>query len=150
MNGMSAVDFATDKRVHISLPVSDLSASTDFYKLLLGTEPDKIRIGYTRFSSVEPPLNLSLTPGKGGRDFKGHFGIQVKSSDEVNIVTERVRDAGIAVSTENQQSCCYAVQDKLWISDPDGNSWEVFVNTHDESAPDEQEGETCCAGSACC
>jgi predicted lactoylglutathione lyase len=150
MNGKSAVGFATEKRVHISLPVSDLGASTAFYKFLLGAEPDKIRNDYARFSSIEPPLNLSLMPGSGAGDFRGHFGIQVKSSDEVNAMIERLRKAGVVVSAESQQSCCYAVQDKLWISDPDGNSWEVFVNTNDEAERDEPKGETCCAGSTCC
>ena len=132
------------------MPVTALGDSVDFYQLLFGVNPDKTRDDYARFSVAEPPLNLSLMPAPGAGDFKGHFGVQVKSSDEVNRMIERMRDSGLAVSSEDQQACCYAVQDKLWVSDPDGNRWEVFVNTDDHAPRDQPEGEPCCVGEQCC
>lgn len=146
----SAVEFSTDKRVHISLPVGDLAESIRFYENLLGAPADKRRDDYARFSVAEPPLNLSLITANDQTRFGGHFGVQVKSSDDVDAMIERLRVAKVDVSTEVQQACCYAVQNKLWVADPDGNKWEVFVTTDDNAKRDQDESEPCCVGSACC
>ena len=134
----SAVDFPTDRRLHISLGVSDISRSVAFYRVFFGTDPVKVRSDYAKFELIEPPLNIALThfgePSKGGP--VNHLGVQVKSSDAVVEAKERFLEAGFSVEEEVATACCYAVQTKVWVADPDGNRWEVYVTTE----PDADEG----------
>jgi catechol 2,3-dioxygenase-like lactoylglutathione lyase family enzyme len=130
MKRESAVAFAGQSRVHIGLEVADLERSLSFYRVLLGSEPSKVRPGYAKFEPAEPPVNLSLNEGPGGRRTPGasdHFGIQVQSSDAVDAMIARFQAAGIQTRVERDSACCYSVQDKVWVADPDGNAWEVFV-----------------------
>jgi catechol 2,3-dioxygenase-like lactoylglutathione lyase family enzyme len=130
--------FSGNKRIHIALGVADIEASVAFYSVLLGMEPTKRRPQYAKFESEEPSLNLALNelsvphpaanPGS-------HFGIQVQSTADVSGATEWLKAQGLAVEVEDQVTCCYAVQDKVWVSDPDGNAWEFFVVT-DADAPE--------------
>lgn len=127
----SAVDFPTKSRIHISLDVRDVEASKRFYTVFFGQEPTKVRPDYAKFELTEPPLNIALNqfhePAKGGPI--NHLGIQVKSSDAVLEAKERYEKAGFIVEEELSTACCYAVQTKIWIGDPDGNRWEVYVVT---------------------
>jgi len=128
-DGTSAVDFATERRVHIGLPVRDLDASVRYYTTLLGAGPSKQREGYAKFEVAEPPLNLSLNVSQRpeGEHPTRHFGVQVKSTAEVVAAHGKLRAAGFATFDEEGVTCCFAVQDKVWSVDPDGNRWEVFV-----------------------
>lgn len=147
----SAVQFATASRVHTGLAVRDLALSVAFYRTFFGQEPTKIRHGYAKFEVAEPPFNLALN-GFGGptgpNNPDSHFGIQVKSTDEVRRFAERLRQAGLPVKVEEQVTCCYAVQNKVWTADPDGNKWEVYVVLDDRAAQHPSSQGECCPAAA--
>jgi len=138
----SAVEFATNTRIHVALEASDVERSTAFYQMLLGEGPSKERDGYAKFEPADPPVNLTLNRAPNARPASSHFGIQVKSTEAVAEATERFRRAGYETETEDAVECCYAVQDKVWVADPDGNRWEVFVVLNNDAA---SYGE-CCSG----
>jgi catechol 2,3-dioxygenase-like lactoylglutathione lyase family enzyme len=154
MNRQSAVDFATNTRIHIALATKDLDRATSFYRVLFGQEPSKTRPGYAKFEVVEPPVNLSLNQvggETGPSNSVAHFGIQVKSTNAVIAMKDRVAAAGLELKVEENVSCCYAVQDKIWVADPDGNKWEVFVVLDNESAQHMSSAGSCCPDTiACC
>ena len=138
MNGQSAVEFATPTRVHIGLSVRDTARSATFYQHLFAQEPTKVRPGYAKFEVADPPVNLTLNTDAERQTRPGpsaHFGVQVKSTETVARVASRLRAAGLNPRLEDAVSCCYAVQDKAWVTDPDGNAWEIFV-VLDADAPD--------------
>ncbi len=115
-------------KAHISLNVSNVTRSIEFYRALFGIEPARVRSDYAKFDVVNPPLNLSLNQAvREGAGTLSHLGIQVDSSDHVRAVTEGWRAAGLDPREEMKTACCYALQDKAWVADPDGNEWEVFV-----------------------
>lgn len=134
--------------IHVSLPVRDLRASVGFYRRFLGVDPVKERPGYAKFRLQEPPLNLTLnavsTPA---RIAAGHLGIEVRESSEVWKRRELVQGAGLVTRTEEDVDCCYAVQDKFWVTDPDGVEWEVF--TVKDAAGVVAAGAACCAPGCC-
>ena len=128
-------------KAHIALNVRDVPASTDFYRKLFGIEPSKVRTGYAKFDVQNPPLNISLNEhpvGSGGA--LSHMGIQLSSTADVLQLRQRWSDAGLEVRDEMQTNCCYALQDKAWVSDPDGNAWEAFVVLQDNL----QGSDSCC------
>ncbi len=129
---------------HVSLNVSDVDKSVAFYEKAFGVAVTKRRPGYAKFDLASPSLNLSMveTPRTGTN--ASHFGIQVAGTDDVMEAKQRFEDAGLATSTEENTACCYAVQDKVWIEDPDGNSWEVFVVKGD-AAVMKEDASMCCA-----
>lgn len=130
MRGQSAVTFATPTRVHIGLSVRDTERSATFYQHLFAQGPAKIRPGYAKFEVTDPPVNLTLHTDAERQTRPGpsaHFGVQVKSTETVARIAARLRAAGLSPRLEEAVSCCYAVQDKVWVSDPDGNAWEIFV-----------------------
>lgn len=129
----SAVDFPTEMRVHISLDVTDVEVALPFYMVLFGARPTKRRADYVKFELVEPPLNLTLNLHEEASPSSGHYGIQVKSSRAVTRTRERLAAAGFAITEETETACCYAVQTKIWVADPNGNRWEVFVVTQEEA-----------------
>ena len=134
----SDVDFPTSTRVHFGLAVHDLSSSRAFYEKLLAMAPTKTRENYVKFESHDPPLNLTLTRSSSpaaSRSAVTHFGIQVKSAETVAGHAARLAAQGLTPRKQDHVSCCYAVQDKVWVTDPDGNDWEIFVVT-DADAPD--------------
>ena len=145
----SAVQFETRARVHVALAVRDLASSTAFYRVLFGQEPTKTRPGYAKFEVAEPPLNLSLNEAAGQTspsNATAHFGIQVKTIAEVKAMHARLAAAGLPTRVEEQVSCCYAVQDKVWAEDPDGNKWETYVLLDDNAARRASSaGTECCA-----
>jgi catechol 2,3-dioxygenase-like lactoylglutathione lyase family enzyme len=119
-------------KAHISLNVRNIGQSVEFYKKMLGIEPSKVRSGYAKFDVRNPPLNLALNEIPfNERGALSHLGIQVASTADVFAMRERWAAAGLSTRDEMQTSCCYAVQDKTWVSDPDGNEWEVFVVLED-------------------
>jgi catechol 2,3-dioxygenase-like lactoylglutathione lyase family enzyme len=119
-------------KAHLSLNVRNVERSTEFYRKMLGIEPAKVRPGYAKFDVKNPPLNLALNQANfSGRGALSHLGIQVGSTDDVLAVRQKWMDAGLVTRDEMQTNCCYALQDKTWIHDPDGNEWEVFVVLED-------------------
>ena len=123
-------------RVQLALNVSDLDAAVEFYSRLFGAEPAKRRPGYANFAIAEPPLKLVLmeNPAAGGGTLN-HLGVEVESTDEVAAATRRLAGEGLATDVEENVTCCYAVQDKVWVSDPDGARWEVYTVLADAPTP---------------
>ena len=117
---------------HVSINVRDIGASVAFYRKMFGLEPAKVRRGYAKFDVQNPPLNLALNEIPiDGRGALSHLGLQVSSTDDVLAVRKKWHEAGLSTRDEMQTACCYAVQDKTWVADPDGNEWEVFVVLED-------------------
>jgi catechol 2,3-dioxygenase-like lactoylglutathione lyase family enzyme len=131
-------------KAHISINVADVERSISFYEKMLGIGPAKVRRGYAKFDVQNPPLNLALNEGAvKERGALSHLGIQVASTEDVMEIRDRWIRAGLATRDEMETTCCYAVQDKTWVSDPDGNAWEVFVVKEDH-LPEKQGAGSCC------
>ncbi len=143
---MSTTSIGTLK-AHLALNVKDVETSIQFYKKMLGVEPSKVRTGYAKFDVNDPPLNLTLNQVPfAGRGALSHLGIQVASTDDVLAMKALWESRGLTARDEMQTTCCYAVQDKTWVSDPDGNEWEVFVVLEDNLTEEVQAAadKTCC------
>jgi catechol 2,3-dioxygenase-like lactoylglutathione lyase family enzyme len=112
---------------HVSLNVSNIEASVAFYEKAFGVTASKRRPGYAKFDLSAPSLNLTMQEAPRTGVNASHFGIQVESSEDVAVARTRFKQAGLNTRTEDNTACCYALQDKVWIEDPDGNAWEVFV-----------------------
>jgi len=122
-------------RVQLALNVSDVDAAVAFYSKLFRTEPAKRREGYANFAVDEPPLKLVLIENPSAAGTLNHLGVEVFSTDEVAATQARLAGDGLATATEDNVTCCYAVQDKVWVDDPDGAPWEVYVVLGDSDAP---------------
>ena len=114
-------------RVQLALNVTDLDEAVTFYSKLFGTEPAKLRPGYANFAVSDPPLKLILFAGQGTGGTLNHLGVEVSSTDEVRAAGARLAEAGLTTAGEENTDCCYAVQDKVWATDPDGLPWEHYV-----------------------
>ncbi len=112
---------------HVSLNVSSIEASVAFYEKAFGVAATKRRPGYAKFDLEAPSLNLTMQEAPRTGVNASHFGVQVASADDVIEARRRFEAAGLPARSEDDTTCCYAVQDKVWIEDPDGNAWEVFV-----------------------
>jgi len=128
-------------KAHLALNVKNVEQSIEFYKKMLGIEPSKVRTGYAKFDVQNPPLNLTLNQYPfNERGALSHLGIQVAATEDVLAMRERWIEKGLVTQDEMQTNCCYALQDKTWVHDPDGNEWEVFVVLEDNLA----ETSMCC------
>lgn len=145
-------------KAHLALNVRDVERSLEFYQKMLGIAPSKVRAGYAKFDVQHPPLNLTLNQAAvKERGALSHLGIQVATTDDVLLMRERWAERGLITRDEMQTNCCYALQDKTWVHDPDGNEWEVFVVLEDNlpqtasccgtDAPTEDKGQ---ASASCC
>ena len=115
-------------RVQLSINVSDLDAAVEFYSRLFGTAPAKLRPGYANFAVSDPPLKLVLNaPGNGAPGTINHLGVEVDSAGEVHAAEARLAHGGLAPTPEPEARCCYALQDKVWVRDPDRLSWEFYT-----------------------
>ena len=115
-------------RVQLALRVSDLEASVGFYRSLFGVEPAKRRPGYANFAIAEPPLKLVLIEGEPEQPTViDHLGVEVASTEEVRAATTRLSGEGLATAEENDTTCCYALQDKVWVHGPGSEPWEVYT-----------------------
>lgn len=138
-------------KAHLAINVRDVETSIEFYKKMFGLEPSKVRTGYAKFDVQNPPLNFTLNQVPfNERGALSHMGIQVASTDDVSAIREGWQERGLLTRDEMDTNCCYAIQDKTWVNDPDGNEWEVFVVKEDNLA----ETSMCCvtdeAGSVAC
>ena len=147
---------------HVSLNVSSVEASVAFYEKAFGVTATKRRPGYAKFDLQSPALNLTMAEAPRTGVNASHFGVQVASSEDVAAAWTRFKEAGLKTLTEEKTECCYALQDKVWVEDPDGNSWEVFVVKGDAPVlqkqtmaagccvPKVQDEGTTKAGGGCC
>jgi len=125
-------------RVQLALNVSDLEASVEFYASLFGVSPHKRRPGYANFAVNDPPLMLVLIEvpadarGRGTVDALNHLGIEVETTTRVDAEADRLRDAGLAAVDEAATTCCFALQDKVWLHDPAGAPWEIYTVKDDD------------------
>ncbi|MEM7153481.1 MAG: ArsI/CadI family heavy metal resistance metalloenzyme [Myxococcota bacterium] len=150
MTVQSAVQFPTPTRVHVALAVKDAPRAVAFYRALFGQEPTKERSEYAKFEVFDPPLNLALneTPTASTPPAPQHFGIQVQQPEAITAIADRMKAAGFLGEVEEQVTCCYAVQDKIWMTDPDGHRWELFIVTEADSpvhSKSRQVDDACCA-----
>jgi predicted lactoylglutathione lyase len=122
----------TALKAHLSLNVKNVESSAEFYQKLFSIEPSKVRQGYAKFDVQNPPLNLALNENIfTERGALSHLGIQVATTEDVLEVKKHWEEVGLVTKDEMQTNCCYALQDKTWVRDPDGNEWEVFVVLED-------------------
>jgi len=141
-------------RVQLALNVDDLDAAVDFYSKLFGTSPNKVKPGYANFAVTEPPLKLVLieNPGRGGT--LNHLGVEVESSDIVHAEIARLSEHGLFTEEEIATTCCFATQDKVWVTGPAGERWEVYTVLADadsfgpEPPADESADDCVCCGTA--
>lgn len=142
---MPVVDAGPPTLVHISLNVRALPAAIAFYEAFLGVPPHKVRPGYANFALTVPPLKLALNEHPvadraGEPGALSHLGFQVPDADTVAAAKERLQAAGLATFDETDTTCCYARQDKIWVHDPDGNAWEIYVLLDDREDDDDHAG----------
>ncbi|MGH3726280.1 MAG: ArsI/CadI family heavy metal resistance metalloenzyme [Mycobacterium sp.] len=143
-------------RVQLALNVDDLDLAISFYSKLFGSDPAKRKPGYANFAVDEPPLKLVLleNPGQGGTI--NHLGVQVDSSEQVHAEIARLSEAGMFTEEEIGTTCCFATQDKVWVTAPDREKWEIYTVLADSesfgASPQllVQDGDISEAGPACC
>jgi catechol 2,3-dioxygenase-like lactoylglutathione lyase family enzyme len=122
-------------KAHLALNVRSVARSIEFYQQMLGLAPVKVRPGYAKFDVKQPPLNLTLNEVPfNERGALSHLGLQVATTEDVLAMRARWQAAGLDTYDEMQTNCCYALQDKTWVRDPDGNEWEAFVVLADNQA----------------
>jgi catechol 2,3-dioxygenase-like lactoylglutathione lyase family enzyme len=132
-------------RVQLALNVSNLDDAITFYSKLFGAEPAKVRPGYANFAIAEPPLKLVLIEGEGGGTLN-HLGVEVESPELVAQATQRLADAGLATAPESGE-CCFALQEKVWVTGADGEPWEVYTVLADaeQGVGETRDPSACCS-----
>ncbi|NKZ88352.1 glyoxalase/bleomycin resistance/dioxygenase family protein [Rhodococcus hoagii] len=141
-------------RTQLALNVDDLEEAVTFYSKLFGTRPAKLKPGYANFAIAEPPLKLVLleNPGKGGTI--NHLGVEVESSEKVHAEIARLTDEGLFTDEEIGTTCCFATQDKVWVTGPAGEKWEVYTVLADSetfgSGPQHPGGPRVAQDDVCC
>jgi catechol 2,3-dioxygenase-like lactoylglutathione lyase family enzyme len=141
-------------KTHLSLATRDLDASVEFYSTLLDSQPAKHYEDYALFLTERPGLELALTLNPGAKiSSDAHYGVAVDNPQLVVSAIERLKDAGLAVNIETEETCCYAKQKKVWATDPDGRRWETYYVIA-ETDERESENMSCCWGAgdemSCC
>ncbi|MEX2280702.1 MAG: ArsI/CadI family heavy metal resistance metalloenzyme [Acidimicrobiia bacterium] len=140
-------------RVQLALNVTDVDAAVAFYEKVFGTPVNKRKPGYANFAIAEPPLKLVLIENSEGGGTLNHLGVEVESTREVNDATKRFVEDGFTTFEEQGVECCYAKQDKVWITDPDGAGWEFYTVLTDSQKMSDAE-DACCTSTepaaACC
>src|SRR6478752_5197499 len=140
-------------RLQLALNVADIDAAVAFYTTLFDTAPAKRRPGYANFAVVDPPLKLVLFENPAATGALNHLGVERGSMTELEQQASRLEAAGLALDVEADVVCCYARQDKHWVTGPDGQRWENYVILADAGA--ELEGRTAAelgpaSGGGCC
>lgn len=144
--------------MQLALNVDDLDAAITFYRSLFGVEPAKVKEGYANFAIVDLPLKLVLleNPGRGGT--LNHLGVEVESSATVHAEIARLAGEGLFTEEEMDTTCCFATQDKVWVTGPAGEKWEVYTVLADSDTfgaspqhldeSSEGDGDVCCGGAS--
>ncbi len=146
-------------RIQLALNVDDLDEAIVFYSKLFGTTPAKVKPGYANFAITEPPVKLVLleNPGQGGT--LNHLGVEVQTSEQVHTEIARLTEQGLFTEEEIGTTCCFALQDKVWVTGPGGERWEVYAKLADSETyfqdagavpVAEHEAATGCCGADCC
>jgi catechol 2,3-dioxygenase-like lactoylglutathione lyase family enzyme len=145
-------------RVQLALNVTDLEAATAFYRDLFGVEVHKQRPGYANFSIADPPLKLVLIENPGAAGALNHLGVELAGTDDVVATTARFAEVGLSTRSSEQERCCHAVQDKVYVTAPEVplDQWEFYAIVDD--SPDDSVADaagTCCptsptADAPCC
>jgi catechol 2,3-dioxygenase-like lactoylglutathione lyase family enzyme len=135
-------------RVQLALNVSDLDDAIAFYSKLFATAPAKVKPGYANFAITEPPLKLVLIEGHGEPGTLNHLGVEVESTDEVGATQQRLAATGLSTATEDGVTCCFAVQDKVWVDGPDQQPWEIYTVLADADTETIAGDAMCCADAA--
>jgi len=139
-------------RVQLALNVENLDEAVAFYSKLFGVKVNKRKPGYANFAIDEPPLKLVLLEVPGAPERLNHLGVEVFEQSEVDAAIARLSAAGIAGEVEIDRTCCHAVQNKIWSSDPQGARWEfyrVLADSESFAAPAAVPSEAVPAASAC-
>ena len=141
-------------RVQLALNVADLDASIEFYTKLFQTPPAKVRPGYANFAVADPPLKLVLFAGTGEPGTLNHIGVEVETTEQVAAAVARAADQQLPNVVQENTTCCFAVQDKVWIQGPE-NDWEFYTVLDDDPHSDQPSAGTCCAtdkedAASCC
>lgn len=131
-------------RAQLALNVDDLDEAIGFYSKLFNTTPAKVKPGYANFAVAEPPLKLVLieNPGHGGT--LNHLGVEVASSESVRAEIARLSDEAMFTEEEIGTTCCFAEQDKVWVTAPDGERWEVYTVLADSDTFGDNPETSCC------
>lgn len=139
-------------KTHVALRVTDLDRSIAFYQALFGLSPVKHKPDYVKFDVENPGLNLTLNVSDAidAHGALSHLGVQVNSTEVVQEMISRFKAAGLETLEEHNTDCCYALQDKVWVSDPDGNRWEIFVVKVADTAPEKTVVPGTAQGKAAC
>lgn len=137
-------------RVQLALNVSNIDEAVAFYSKLFQAEPAKRRPGYANFAIAQPPLKLVLIENPGQAGTLNHLGVEVETSEEVQVASDRLQQLEMATKVEQHTTCCYALQDKVWVHDPDGASWEIYTvladsTIRDQKASGASQPSVCCA-----
>ena len=133
-------------RVQLALNVSNLDEAIEFYSKFFNAKPAKVRAGYANFAIDEPPLKLVLIENAGAPGSINHLGVEVFSSDEVAEATRHLSEAGLVTRLEENTTCCFAVQDKVWVDGVDGSPWEIYTVLSDSRTADGIDGDGTCCG----
>jgi catechol-2,3-dioxygenase len=140
-------------RIQLALNVADLGRATAFYSRLFGSAPAKVEPGYANFVVHDPPLKLVLIenqrtePGTSGA--LNHLGVEVVTAEEVALAADQLAERGLETVRQEETTCCFAVQDKVWVEDPDGRAWEVYTVLDDAPVDSSIEGDgRCCVQTA--
>jgi len=137
-------------KLHVSLDVKNVEESVRFYSALFDAPPTKLKPGYAKFDLDQPAINLTLQEATHCcLQGLSHMGLRVDSTDQVLAAKQRLNAAGIKTMDEMNTTCCHAVQDKIWLTDPTGYRWEVYVFKGDAEQPDASHAQPAVA-SACC
>lgn len=132
-------------RIQLALNVSNLDEAIEFYSKFFETQPAKVRDGYANFAIEEPPLKLVLIENEGAPGSINHLGVEVSSSDEVTNASNYFSSVGLATRLEESTTCCFAVQDKVWVGGVDGSSWEIYTVLDDSPSESDVRGDgSCC------
>ena len=135
-------------RVQLALNVSNLAEAIDFYSKMFNATPAKVREGYANFAIVDPPLKLVLieTPRDAMTEYQhlNHLGVELETAAQVESSIERFGQLGLVDSVEKDTTCCYAVQDKVWMESPDGAPWEYYTVLADATTFYASSDQKCC------
>jgi catechol 2,3-dioxygenase-like lactoylglutathione lyase family enzyme len=143
-------------RVQLALNVDDLDEAVKFYSKLFNSEPAKLKDGYANFAIADPPLKLVLLQNSGKGGTINHLGVEVESSEQVRAEIARLSGEGLFTDEEIGTTCCFATQDKVWVTGPAGEKWEVYTvladsdtfGTSPQHRDPDTEGAACCGGAA--
>jgi catechol 2,3-dioxygenase-like lactoylglutathione lyase family enzyme len=136
-------------RIQLAVNVSDLDQAIDFYSKFFKSEPAKVRAGYANFAIDDPPLKLVLIQNEGTPGSLNHLGVEVFSTEEVTEATKYLTEVGFATRVEEQTTCCFAVQDKVWVDGVDGSPWEVYTVLDDSTTSISMQGDGSCCTPEC-